>query len=246
MTRYNGNMDNRADSLVPNSNDEVADESLTSTLRPSLREDSRDRARARIIQGALRAVAASGLDATIDEIAEAAGVSRRTVFRHFASHGELIAASISQGLSVLGTHMPATPQPGTDVQVWLTGAVVTVHQVIRQLLGRAFWDIHIDRPGTPQEVIAAIDDIAIQRRRFSGSLARSAWEALEGRGEPPRFVVDAFAQQVSGFATYALPQCSAQETGELSARILWLVLQQALEESGRKTLSRSNKVAPRL
>jgi AcrR family transcriptional regulator len=245
MTRYDGNMDKRADSLVPNSNDEAADESFTSTLRPSLREDSRDRAQDRIIKGALRALASSGLDATIDEIADAAGVSRRTVFRHFASHGELMAASISQGLIVLNAHTPATPEPGTDVQAWLTDSVITLHDAIRRLLGRAFWDIHIDRLGTPPEVIGAIDDIMIQRKRITGGLAQSAWDALEGRGEPPRFVLDAFAQQVSGFATYALPQLSAQETGRLSARILWLVLNEAIEESGRKTLGRSNKASTR-
>jgi AcrR family transcriptional regulator len=237
-------MDARENSSVPNGNDGLTDESLTSTLRPTLREDSRDRARARIVQGALIAVAASGLDATIDEIAEAAGVSRRTVFRHFTSHSELIAATISQGLSVLSSHIPATPAPGTDVQAWLDDSLTTLHAVARRLLGRAFWDIHIDRPGTPQEVMGAIEDIAVQRRNFSDSLAQSAWRALEGRGEPPRFVVDAFFQQVSGFATYALPQYSAQETGQLSARILWLVLNAALEETGRTSLSRSNKASP--
>lgn len=207
------------------------DEMSSSTQRPTLREDSRSRARTRIIQGALVALASSGLDATIEEVAEAAGVSRRTVFRHFPSHGDLIAASIGQGLSVLESHIPEPPPPGTDIQQWLSDTVVLLHTLVRELLGRAFWDIHIDRPGTPSEVAAAIDDIAIQRRRFASELASCTWTALGGEGDVPGWVVDTFSLQVSGFATNALPQYSAQETGRLSAQILWIVLAEAIAEA---------------
>jgi AcrR family transcriptional regulator len=221
--------------FIENNKDQLGggefDETSSSTERLSLREDSRSRARTRIIQGALVALASSGLDATIEEVAEAAGVSRRTVFRHFPSHGELIAASINQGLSVLGNHMPQPPPPGTDIQQWLSDAVVILHTGVRELLGRAFWDIHIDRPGTPSEVVAAIDDIAIQRKRFANELASCTWVALGGEGDVPGWVVDTFSVQVSGFATNALPQYSAQETGRLSARILWIVLTEAIEEA---------------
>lgn len=233
MTRYNGIMENFEETEIRSESDVAVDvegegeETESLADRPTLREDSRTRARSRIIQGALIAMASSGLDATIDEVAQASGVSRRTVFRHFSSHGELMAASISQGLNVLGAHLPDPPSERSDVEQWLVTTVVTMHEVIRRLLGRAFWDIHIDRPGTPEEVVAAIDDIAIQRRRVAGELTAASWAAVGGHGEPPRVVIDAFAQQVSGFATYALPEKSAQETGTLSARMLWLVLQDA-------------------
>ncbi len=243
MTRYNGIMESVKDTSDQSASDLEPAPATTSALRPSLREDSRSRASTRIIQGALVAMARSGLDVTIDEVADTAGVSRRTVFRHFASHGELIAAAISQGLSVLGTHMPSVPPPGTDLESWLSDSVVTLHTVTRQLLGRAFWDIHIDRPGTPQEVIAAVEEIAIQRKRFAEGLAGAAWTAMGGENRPPRWVIDSFSQQVSGFATYALPRYSAQETGQLSARILWLVLGAALEEQKREIKTVSEKVS---
>jgi AcrR family transcriptional regulator len=232
MSRYYGIMDFievNEDQLEEDEFDELS----SSALRPTLREDSRSRARKRIIHGALLAVASSGLDATIEEVAEAAGVSRRTVFRHFPSHGELIAASIHQGLSVVGTHIPEPPAPGTDIQQWLCDTVVLLHTVVRQLLGRAFWDIHVDRPGTPNEVIAAIEDIALQRKHFAGELASCAWIALGGDGDVPGWVVDAFLLHASGFAANAFPKYSAEETGQLSARILWVVLAEALEESKR-------------
>src|ERR1039458_5917585 len=143
MTRYNGTMESLEVPSDQSASDLESASATTPAQRPSLREDSRSRASTRIVQGALVAMARAGLDATIDEGADPAGVSRRTMFRHFASHGELIAAAISQGLSVLGTHMPSVPSPESDVEAWLTDSVVALHQVTRQLLGRAFWDIHI-------------------------------------------------------------------------------------------------------
>ena len=198
--------------------------------RPSLRDDARSQARTRIIEGAIVAIAASGLDATIDEVASAAGVSRRTVFRHFANHGELIAATIDEGLRYLGSHLPSAPPPGVDTQTWLSESVVILHDQTRRLLGRAFWDIHIDRPHQPVEVTQALADVVTYRYRFARQFTDSAWLAVGGVGEPPQWVIDAFTFHVSGFAAFALGKYDAQETGQLSARILWLVLMSALEE----------------
>src|SRR5579863_7185407 len=92
-------------------------------LRPTLRDDSRAHARSRILKGGMIAVARSGLDVTIDEVAAEAGVSRRTVFRHFAHHGELIAAIIGQAIQAVGSRLPAPPTPNEDVEVWLTNAI---------------------------------------------------------------------------------------------------------------------------
>jgi AcrR family transcriptional regulator len=230
MSRYNGAMDFR-ENVEGHQEIDKFGETTSLNQRPSLRDDSRSRARARIIQGALVALATFGLGATIEEVAEAAGVSRRTVFRHFPSHGELLAASIYQGLSALDNHAPQPPSPGTDIEQWLIDSVVVLHTAVRELLGRAFWDIHIDRPGTPSEVKAAIDVIAVERKRFAGQLATSTWTALGGEGAVPSWVADTFSVQVSGFATNALPQYSAEETGRLSARILWIVLAEALKEA---------------
>jgi AcrR family transcriptional regulator len=179
------------------------------------------------------AIAASGLDATIDEVADAAGVSRRTVTRYFATHGELIAATIDEGLTFIGTNIPDAPPVSADVEAWLTDALVNLHQVTRQLLGRAFWDIHIDRPNTPKEVTDALAKVVVERYRFAGDLARTAWLAAGGTLDPPTWVVDAFTFHVSGFATFALAKYSATETGQLSARILWLVLTSAVDEQRR-------------
>jgi len=210
----------------------VADEGAEIDHVPTLREDSRARARSRIIQGASRAVARAGLDATIDEIADEAGVSRRTVFRHFATHGELIAATIRDTIVVVGDRLPSAPEHGEDLQTWVSAAMVQMHETIRELVGRAFWDIHIERTEYPPEVAEVLSRINVQRHRFTDYLAGTAWTSVGGRGDPPRWVTDSFYLHGSGFATFAHPTYSARQTGELSGRILWVVLTSALEQQG--------------
>jgi AcrR family transcriptional regulator len=199
-------------------------------LRPSLREDARSQARSRIIDGAMIAIAESGLDATIDEVALRAGVSRRTVFRHFASHGELIAATIDEGLRYLGSHLPTSPPPGVETRTWLNESVITLHDQTRRLLGRAFWDIHIDRPHQPAEVTAALLDVVAFRYGFARQFSDAAWHAVGGISQTPQWVTDAFTFHISGFAAFALNKNSAEESGQISARILWVVLMSALQE----------------
>jgi len=49
---------------------------------PLLADEQRDVARSRILVAAMTVLAQRGLDATVDDVAEASGVNRRTVFRH--------------------------------------------------------------------------------------------------------------------------------------------------------------------
>ncbi|MEI9988761.1 MAG: TetR family transcriptional regulator [Rhizomicrobium sp.] len=62
----------------------------TSKTTPGLRERKRAETRARIIEGALKLFVARGFDAvTLDDIAAAAGISRRTFFHYFESKEDL-------------------------------------------------------------------------------------------------------------------------------------------------------------
>src|SRR5580704_3363094 len=109
-------------------------EAATKAVRPTLRQDSRTRAQDRIVQGALSAVATWGLDATIDQVADASGVSRRTVFRHFANHDELILAALSEIVQIGESKVPESPTPGSDIEAWLTASVLTMHEFSRSVI----------------------------------------------------------------------------------------------------------------
>jgi len=209
--------------------------------RPTLREVSREQARSRIIQGSMTALAASGLDATVDEVAQAAGVSRRTVFRHFANQGELILATLIEVRRKLDEGMPGPPPPGADLETWLTESVVKAHELFRTLIGRFFWDLYTERHHISPEVTARISGAMALRQHYAKLFADAAWRAIGGEGEAPIWVRDSFALHSSGFATNAFPAYSAEETGQLCARLLWLTLTTALNEQRQELAEARSK-----
>jgi AcrR family transcriptional regulator len=214
--------------VVTKSADETGND--TGHSRPTLREDARSRTRARIIEGAILAVAESGLDATVDEIADAAGVSRRTVFRHFATHDDLLVAAISEAVLIIDTSMPLPPLPEEDIREWLHVSARSVHALLRRVVGRAFWDLYSSRPGISPQVATKAAQASLMRFNFGERMALNAWEAIGGKADPPRWLTDTFILQMSGFATNAFLNYTPEQTGNLSAGVLWLVLNDALDQ----------------
>jgi AcrR family transcriptional regulator len=196
-----------------------------------LREDSRHHARARIVEGAMVAVAKWGLDATVDQIAEEAGVSRRTVFRQFSSHAELLLATLEEIRQLFEAGIPTAPSADEDLEDWLIESTVKVHELFRSTLGRGFWDLHVDRPRISDDVTDFIARTPQIRRRIAESALSDAWRALDAEGEPPSWLLDTFSIHLSGFAAFAHANRTPRETGELSARILWITLNQAARDS---------------
>jgi len=199
--------------------------------RPTLREDSRSHARARIVEGAKVAVAKWGLDATVDQIADEAGVSRRTVFRQFSSHAELLLVTLEEIRQLFEAGIPKAPSADEDLETWLIESTVAVHELFRSSLGRAFWDLHVDRPRISQDVTDFIAKTPQIRRRIASAALTDAWRALGAGGEPPSWLLDTFSIHLSGFATFANGYRTPRETGELSAKILWITLNQAARDS---------------
>jgi AcrR family transcriptional regulator len=199
--------------------------------RPTLREDSRSHARARIVDGAKVAVAKWGLDATVDQIAEEAGVSRRTVFRQFSNHAELLLATLEEIRQLFEAGIPTAPSAGEDLEEWLIESTVKVHELFRSTLGRGFWDLHVDRPRISDDVTDFIARTPQIRRRIAESALNDAWRSLDAEGDPPSWLLDTFSIHLSGFAAFAHAYRTPRETGELSARILWITLNQAVRDS---------------
>jgi AcrR family transcriptional regulator len=77
------------------------------------RSDKRERTRAALIQAAARLIGRVGYDRlTMEAVAEAAGVTRRTVYGHFANKTELIIAAVVDRWSA-----PAPqPAPGASLE----------------------------------------------------------------------------------------------------------------------------------
>jgi hypothetical protein len=90
---------------------------------PSLADERRERTCARIRRATMEVVARRGFDATVDEIAQVAGVSARTIFRHYASRDRLIVETVRDMFEESGRYYdPATGQfLSVDPALDLTG-----------------------------------------------------------------------------------------------------------------------------
>ena len=113
----------------------------------------------------MEAVAQHGFNATVDEIALVSGVSPRTIFRHYASHDESIAATVKDMFEACGLPR-SVDEPGgwiegvsqlhDDLDRLIDDIAVTFHVRSASIFGAAFWDICAPRP-TASTALAEVD-----------------------------------------------------------------------------------------
>ncbi|MEU4250416.1 helix-turn-helix domain-containing protein [Amycolatopsis sp. NPDC026612] len=102
---------------------------MTSSARP-LRADAA-RNRELLLAAAEEEFAARGIDASIADIADRAGVAKATVFSHFASKEELIAAIVGghfAALTAVARRLLATADPEAALSEFLTVAADGIKQ----------------------------------------------------------------------------------------------------------------------
>ena len=169
----------------------------------SLADEQREVARQRILHAAGAALAARGLTATVDDVAEAAGISRRTIFRHFATRDALFVAVIRAGVRRYAEQLPAPPAGG-DLRPWLAELLAVTHR-LNARNGRVFWDLVGVRSGDlSPDLAAAAAECRDSRNRFASTVTEFLWQARGGPGSPPQWLTDAVAVQLSGFTTQSL------------------------------------------
>jgi AcrR family transcriptional regulator len=197
--------------------------------RPSLRGEQRSVAHSRILDGAMVVFAEKGLSGTVDDVAGAANVSRRTVFRHFLSHAELFAAAVDRICALYEERLPAPPGPDQELDEWLLATAEEFHAMNRRLLGRGFWDIHVETLGVERDEPLS-GRVWSHFARLTERVATRAWSAKGGRNRPPRWVVDAFAIMLSGFGTTAMRSYETNQAARVSAKVLDAVMIEGIRE----------------
>jgi len=203
----------------------------------SLGAEMRSVARTRILRAAREVLVRQGVGSTVDDIATAAGVSRRTVFRYFPSAGQLVAAAIAEIMDDFATQLPTAPEPGADIDAWLVETAIRMHRFHAERVGRVFWDLH---PGVSEtmpelaEVLATRDQL---RRGWRDDVTLAAWRGCGGLGTPPPWVAHAFFLLFSPFAYNGLAtsdDLESDETARISAKTLSAVLAKAVVGDARR------------
>ena len=189
---------------------------------PSLAAEQRQLARARIVRAAGSVLATRGLAATIDDVAEVAGVSRRTIFRHFTTRDALFVTVIRAGIRRYAEQIPPPPA-GDDLRGWLPELLAVTHR-LNARNGRVFWDlVGLQAAEESGELAMVAEECRDSRNRFAASVTALLWRARHARGQPPQWLADAVAVQLSGFTTQSLAGDlgrSPDEVALVSARVI--------------------------
>jgi AcrR family transcriptional regulator len=159
-------------------------------------------------------------------VAAEAGVSIRTVFRHYGTRDHMIAAALHAQLYHYGDTLPR-PEKGVAVDVWLRALLVECHRLNAEL-GRAYWELASHGDSLDGELADVATKRRAARKKLVDAVATTAWR-LAGHGRrPPRWLVDVFAIHLSSFATRALTadfQRGSDDVAEASARALLAALE---------------------
>jgi AcrR family transcriptional regulator len=200
------------------------------TAVSSLADEQREVAQQRILRAAGSALAARGLAATVDDVAEAAGVSRRTIFRHFATRDALFVTVIRAGVRRYAEQLPAPPEDG-DLSGWLAELLAVTHR-LNARNGRVFWDLTgVRAEDLSPDLAATAAECRDSRNRFAATVTEFLWHARGGPAAPPPWLTDAVAVQLSGFTTQSLAGDlgrTPDQVASVSAQVIEATLAAAL------------------
>ena len=170
----------------------------------SLADEKNEVTRVRIRRAAMTVLAQRGFRATIDEIAAVAGISPRTVFRHYGGYDELVVDAIGAMTSELGAPIDGLPDPADDLRGWLWRLAFEAQRRNVDIVGRAFWDFYNPPPETSRPILQALVERRSGRGRWMAWIMDTAWKHAGGTGPVPPELAEAFNLLFSAYATHPL------------------------------------------
>ena len=196
-----------------------------------LADAKRHAATAHVLRVARSFVIARGLDVTMDQIAEAAGVSRSTLFRLFRSRDQVIADSFAAAFDDYGRTLSG-PEADADVAGWLLATCNAAHRMNARY-GPGYWEL-TSRTDLP----AALAALEYKRRTSSlqlmTGLAEQLWRTHGGAGPTPAALTTAVAAHLSAHFTAAVMSDSGQPwqvASELACEAITAVLHRVSAEA---------------
>lgn len=158
----------------------------------------------RILRATRRLLADKGLQISVDEIAEAAEVGRRTVFRYFESRDALVARALEGSLDRFYAQVTENASTDMPLDQWLHNLVASLAQ--SQLrAGAALWQLAAANDSDLPDPIAKVNrKRRASRKKSTREIASQAWVRAGGGGELPPDIELAFAHAVSAFTVQSL------------------------------------------
>jgi AcrR family transcriptional regulator len=166
----------------------------------TISEAKRQAAADHLLAATRKLVGERGLDVTMDQIAEASGVSRRTLFRHFETRERLIAAAVASGVQRYGERLPAFD--GGDWHAWLHDTCEAVHRM-NASYGPGYWQL-TTRADLPAEIATVERQRRAARRSGMSRIAETAWRGAGHRGNAPKEVTATVLAHLSAHFTAAV------------------------------------------
>jgi len=218
---------------------------MNERVQASLADDFRELARQRIVDAGARLVAETGFGVSIEHIAEAAGVSTRTVFRYFATRDVLNAAIAQAIIDHYGQWASQISEPGDDVGAWIDAVAADMHRHNVELIGQAFWDVE----ASTFDLGAASEDFSKGRRAlratFSRRFADAFWHASHQTGPAPDILFHALDLHLNAFTTNAFLVIgySLDEISAITAELLKTILAAAIAQVATAGPSRRQRAS---
>ena len=158
----------------------------------------------RILHATRALLTVTGLGVSMDAIAIEAGISRRTLFRHFPVRDELVARALDESLQYFHGQVTETFEISVDLREWLRSVVSVLHS-IQIGAGRGIWQLAAADDSELPAPIAAVNAKRRQaRHETTVVIAQEAWRRCGHEGKVPREVEIMFALTFSSFAARSL------------------------------------------
>ena len=186
--------------------------------------------RLKLLRATRRLIAARGLGVSMDDIAAATDVNKRTLFRHVESRDSLVADALSSALDWFDDEMARTAVLPTDLRLadWIA---VLALRVMRSHIaaGLGYWQLAAaNDDDLPPEFAKLNVRRRADRKASNLSTAATIWSRSGGRGRCPEVIVDGVAIAISLFSTRSMVEDAGRDA-EAVARSIGAMLAALVE-----------------
>src|ERR1700722_5905233 len=171
---------------------------MTTLLEQKKRQTTADH----LVRAAVAGLAKHGFRVTVDDIAHEAGVSRRTIFRHFGARDDLLAVALTQQSDIFRSTLPQLGDQGW--RAWLAELCQAGHQA-NDTLHRTPHEL-VTRHALSPRLLTFADDIDTYRRGRNSEVADMLWQAIGQGGRAPAELRSVVSSPLSPHFTTAVSQ----------------------------------------